>query len=229
MKKITILLTAILACVGGQAQCTFMLGPFTYTQITNSTTLNATGTNYWICGGLTVTIASSQGDNYVCENNVTLNIIHSAGDNVYAKPGCTINNSSTQSISVICDSSTVTLNNTGSGNIHVIQCATVMYDYSLIGGSGACAHAGVEENQLNAMMLYPNPFSTQTTFHTDKILKDATLTVYNFFGQSVKQIKNISGQAITLHLDNLISGQYFIRLTQDNKVIATEKLVMANQ
>ena len=230
MKKITILLTAILAYACGQAQCTFTFFPSGYTQITSSTTLNATGTNYWICGGLTVTIASSQGDNYICENNVTLNIINSAGDNIYAKPGCIINNSSTQNISVICDSSSVTLNNTGSGSITVAQnCFPVIYDYTLIGGSGACALTGVEENELNAMRLYPNPFSTQTTLQTGKIFKDATLTVYNSYGQTVAQIKNISGQTITLSRDNLASGLYFVRLTEENKTIAVDKLLITDK
>jgi hypothetical protein len=78
----------------------------------------------------------------------------------------------------------------------------------------------------NKILISPNPFSVQTTLQTDKFFKDATLTVYNSYGQEVKQIKNISGQTITLHRDNLSSGLYFIRLTQYNKTIATDKLVI---
>jgi hypothetical protein len=74
--------------------------------------------------------------------------------------------------------------------------------------------------------VYPNPFSSQTTLHTSKMFKNATLTVYNSIGLEIKQIKNIYGQTITLHRDNLPSGLYFIRLTQDNKVIATDKLIV---
>lgn len=80
----------------------------------------------------------------------------------------------------------------------------------------------------NFLSVYPNPFSTQTTLRTDKDLKDATLTVYNLYGQIVKEIKNISGQAITLHRDNLVGGLHFIRLTQDNKIISADKLVIAD-
>ncbi|GIV29810.1 MAG: hypothetical protein KatS3mg028_1342 [Bacteroidia bacterium] len=76
--------------------------------------------------------------------------------------------------------------------------------------------------------VYPNPFSTQTTLQTNKNLKDATLTVYNVYGQQVKQIKNISGQTITLFRDNLPSGLYFVRLTQDNKIITADKLVITD-
>ena len=76
--------------------------------------------------------------------------------------------------------------------------------------------------------VYPNPFSTQTTLQTSKVFKDATLTVYNSFGQQVKQLNNISGQAVTLHMDTLPSGLYFTRLTQDNKIIARNKLVITD-
>ena len=77
-------------------------------------------------------------------------------------------------------------------------------------------------------IISPNPFSSLTTLQTDKIFRDATLTVYNSFGQQVKQIKNISGQTIALHRDNLSSGLYFIWLTEDNKVITTDKLVITD-
>jgi hypothetical protein len=74
--------------------------------------------------------------------------------------------------------------------------------------------------------LFPNPFSSLTTLQTDKFLTNATLTVYDPFGQLVKQIKDISRQTIILHRDNLPSGLYFICLTQDNKVIAADKLII---
>jgi len=88
------------------------------------------------------------------------------------------------------------------------------------------------ENILNAdnysVKIYPNPFSTQTILQTNKLFKNATLTVYNSFGQQVKQIKNISGQTVTLFRDNLASGLYFVRLTEDNKTYATKKLVITD-
>lgn len=89
---------------------------------------------------------------------------------------------------------------------------------------------GVEENIKDNLptTIFPNPFSTQTTLQTDFFLKNATLTVYNLCGQTVKQIKNISGQTVTLHRDNLQSGLYFIHLTQDNKAITTDKLVITD-
>ncbi len=87
--------------------------------------------------------------------------------------------------------------------------------------------ASIPSNQFS-ISLFPNPFSTQTTLQTTEQLKNATLSVDNCFGQTVAQIKNINGQTITLHRDNLPTGLYFLRLMQDNKVIAIKKIVIAD-
>jgi len=80
-----------------------------------------------------------------------------------------------------------------------------------------------------SMLCYPNPFSTQTTLQTVERLQNASLTVYNSVGQVVKRMDNLSGQTIIFHRDNLPSGLYFVRLTQDSKVIAVDKLVIADK
>lgn len=76
--------------------------------------------------------------------------------------------------------------------------------------------------------LFPNPFISDITVQTNRILTDASLQLYNSYGDQIKQIKNISGQTITLYRDNLPSGLYFIRLTQNNKIILTEKVIITN-
>jgi len=76
--------------------------------------------------------------------------------------------------------------------------------------------------------VFPNPFSTQTNLQTDILLHNATLTVYNCLGQTIRKITNISGKTATLQRDNLPNGLYFIRLTQDNKQIATKKLIITD-
>lgn len=82
--------------------------------------------------------------------------------------------------------------------------------------------------KANTALVYPNPFSTTTTLHTDNILLDATLIVNNCFGQTVKQINNLSGQTITFYRDNLPAGLYFIRLTQGNNTFPAGKLVITD-
>lgn len=80
----------------------------------------------------------------------------------------------------------------------------------------------------NALNIFPNPFSSQTTLQTDNHFKNASLTVYNSFGQTVKQIKNISGRTVVISRDNLASGLYFVRMTEENKIIAIDKIVITD-
>jgi hypothetical protein len=84
------------------------------------------------------------------------------------------------------------------------------------------------KNISNDFRLYPNPFSSQTTLQTDNILRNATLTVVNCYGQVIKKMGNISGQTVTLFRDNLPSGLHFIHLTENNKILAVAKLVIVD-
>jgi len=98
------------------------------------------------------------------------------------------------------------------------------------GSAPPCQLVSINEFVIseNKIFISPNPFSVQTTLRSDIFLKNATLTVTNYIGQAVKQIKYISGQAVILQRDNLPSGLYFFRLVQDNKVVATDKLIITD-
>lgn len=85
-------------------------------------------------------------------------------------------------------------------------------------------NAGAEQNA--EIIIFPNPFSIQTTLRTETILQNATLTIYNLFGVKVKEIENISGQTVTISRYNLASGLYNVLLTDENKIIAKRKLVI---
>ncbi|MDD5570446.1 MAG: T9SS type A sorting domain-containing protein [Bacteroidales bacterium] len=79
----------------------------------------------------------------------------------------------------------------------------------------------------NKVTIFPNPFNASTTIQLQAEIVNSTLTIYNIFGQKVKSI-NVSGDEIKIDRENLLSGIYFIRLTQDDKVIMTDKLVIAD-
>lgn len=78
----------------------------------------------------------------------------------------------------------------------------------------------------NDLIVFPNPFSLETTLQINKVLKDATLTVYNMYGQQVKQLTNISGETFTFNRDNLTNGVYFIQLFEDSHLISINKIVI---
>lgn len=83
----------------------------------------------------------------------------------------------------------------------------------------------LESNELN---IFPNPFSSTCLIITDKILKSASLTIYNSYGQQVRNINNIQGQTIQLQRDNLPTGIYFIQLVQDNILITSKKIIITD-
>lgn len=88
----------------------------------------------------------------------------------------------------------------------------------------------IAENTIlpDKLMIYPNPFNSKTVLQTEGSLNNAILTVYNSFGQTVKEIKNIKGTEVTLEKNNLPSGLYFVRLTQNNKIITADKLIITD-
>jgi len=89
--------------------------------------------------------------------------------------------------------------------------------------------AGNIELQDNfKVSVFPNPFSTQTTINTDKTLENATLIVYNSFGQEVRKIDNISGQSILFFRENLPFGLYFLHLKEKKEIISINKLIILN-
>lgn len=83
-------------------------------------------------------------------------------------------------------------------------------------------------NSTEIFNIYPNPLFSSTTLKANKFLKNATLTVYNCFGQIVTELKNISGHTITLSRDNLPSGIFFIQLTEDNRIITMQKIIITD-
>jgi len=103
----------------------------------------------------------------------------------------------------------------------------VSFDYE--NSDFKCLETRIEDENYNEKIsISPNPFCLQTIIYTDKILKGATLTVFNTYGQQIKQIRNIFGQTITFQRDHLPSGLYFISIRQNNKVITTGKLIITD-
>ena len=86
----------------------------------------------------------------------------------------------------------------------------------------------VETKNQNSCSISPNPFITQTILSSSGVFSNATLTLYNMLGQQVHRVSNLTGRTIVLQRDNLATGFYLMRLIQDNKIIATEKLIITD-
>ncbi|NQU34011.1 MAG: T9SS type A sorting domain-containing protein [Bacteroidetes bacterium] len=108
-------------------------------------------------------------------------------------------------------------------------------DMGAYGGPGASLSpitqtiTGIQTNYFDKSICnYPNPFFSITTLQTGFLLNDVSLKIYNLYGQQVKHINNISGSNYIFNRENLKGGMYIIRLTKDNSVLATLKIVISD-
>ncbi|MFN0189911.1 MAG: T9SS type A sorting domain-containing protein [Bacteroidia bacterium] len=134
--------------------------------------------------------------------------------------GSTISDDIIQSMALQSDGKIVVAGQTSDGTI---------YDFALAryynnGSTGI----NMTDNNSYSYILYPNPFSEQTTLHLSEPLKNATLNIYNTIGQQVTQLQNISGQSVIINRDQLSSALYFIQLIDENKIIMADKLIITN-
>lgn len=189
-------------------------------KITSSQSLSGTGTVYWLCSGITVTINASTGSTYLLEQNVHLIINGTSGDAVFAKPNCTVTNNSNQAISVTCNTTNVIRNNTSSGMIVDIVCPTVTYDYSIVGGGPCAAATGLTEQNTAFFKVGPNPLTggNPIVLNTDDENEiEAELT-----DVSGKIIYSKKGNIKTIDTHNLLPGIYFLQLSSNGKAQTTK-------
>ncbi|MFM1916370.1 MAG: hypothetical protein RLZZ531_2039 [Bacteroidota bacterium] len=88
--------------------------------------------------------------------------------------------------------------------------------------SGCPLVSGIEELSPVGFTVSPNPLSDQTTIQFESKLNNATLSLYNCFGQKVKEINNINDQTIILTRDKLTNGLYYAQLTQENYAVTIQ-------
>jgi hypothetical protein len=106
-------------------------------------------------------------------------------------------------------------------------------DYAYNSIPNACLQSGQTTLGINinrsqkSFSVFPNPCISTTTIHTNDNLIGTALKICNVYGQTVKQVNNILEQSIVLSRENLPSGLYFIQLIKENKIIAADKLVIA--
>lgn len=83
---------------------------------------------------------------------------------------------------------------------------------------------GVAEHS-SVVSVYPNPFISNFMIVSSIELKDAQLNVFDVTGKNVLSILEINGFSLIIPRNNLSSGMYFYRLTQNNRVVGNGKLI----
>ncbi len=94
--------------------------------------------------------------------------------------------------------------------------------------TAGCSSTGITsfENTNEAVLIYPNPFSTSATITINNIaqIKNCELKMYNVLGEQIMN-NSIANQTTTLDTSNLPSGVYFYKVIGNNKTIQAGKLV----
>jgi hypothetical protein len=101
-------------------------------------------------------------------------------------------------------------------------------DYNSAVGCELILNGTPEISITDKHSVFPNPFSIETTIKLNAHLMNGTLTIINSFGQQMIQTEGISGREIQFYRDNLPSGIYFLLIKDDNKIIASHKLVIVD-
>ena len=86
-----------------------------------------------------------------------------------------------------------------------------------------------EQKKENMISISPNPFSYQTSLTASFLLNNSIITIYNTSGQIVNQIHGNSGYQVPIPRYNLPSGLYFIVITEQNKIMTTDKIMISNK
>lgn len=83
-------------------------------------------------------------------------------------------------------------------------------------------------NDVNnvAVIVYPNPFTSQVTFNFDNEINNGSIKIYDVQGKVVMSKENVSGRQVIVERGNLNSGMYFYSITKDNQDICKGKLIV---
>lgn len=88
--------------------------------------------------------------------------------------------------------------------------------------ANVCETAGVKENNISGLKLFPNPLSGSVLNVTSNSSADKTIAVYDVLGKNVLNAK-VTNEAV--NVSGLNSGVYIVKITEEGKT-ATRKLVV---
>jgi hypothetical protein len=75
------------------------------------------------------------------------------------------------------------------------------------------------------VLIYPNPFSSETTISISKEMNNASINVLDVFGRTVKALK-LSGTQVILEKGDLSAGIYFVQVITNGVVFTTKKVIV---
>jgi hypothetical protein len=107
------------------------------------------------------------------------------------------------------------------------------YDWEILTGSVGCVSERVKvdvvtdanEDILANTLIYPNPANNYIRI-INLPSSDCDICLYNVNMQQIKQISSNGSVDMKINLDDLTSGVYFCKISLDNKILNTEKIII---
>lgn len=82
---------------------------------------------------------------------------------------------------------------------------------------------GIEENNSNSILIYPNPTSTNLFIRGDNL---KTVYLLNAIGKRCAEINSTDGQNVIIPVHNLSNGNYHVIIKLSNNQIITRKIII---
>ena len=73
-------------------------------------------------------------------------------------------------------------------------------------------------NELNKVVTYPNPTSSQINFSFNENLENASVKITSLLGQTVLEKQNLSGNNLSFDVSNLAKGMYVVSVNNGGLV-----------
>jgi len=113
------------------------------------------------------------------------------------------------------------------GNITIINSnAQLIKSRGTIVQDGCIESSISKVEELQELLIYPNPFSESTTILLPNLTKNKNLTIYDQIGKVVLVIDNIANARLELSSDDLKSGMYFIIVRDKERIISKGKVIV---
>lgn len=90
-----------------------------------------------------------------------------------------------------------------------------------------CSCIGVEDVPDPAgITLFPNPMTESALLGSESGFRNATITLQDALMHEVTEMRQVNGSTLTIHRDDLPAGIYFIRISENQQVRKTLRLVV---
>ena len=90
-----------------------------------------------------------------------------------------------------------------------------------------CSGVGVTamNNEESGIIIYPNPFTSQTTISFSEEQKHTTIIITDVLGKEIKTI-NFSGKQCIIEKGEMSNGIYFVRIEDEKKNVINRKIII---